>query len=114
MGSPVLLFFWRTGVWTDKAKAPYWANARRVCFEGTDRVAPTQRYGIAAGGENATPAAELAYTADTRNRYYSSLLDVPAPVSQENLSVYGVSTTPTLVHSTALGSRLLSPRSPFL
>jgi hypothetical protein len=60
-------------------------------------VAPTQRYGIAAAGETATPAAELAYISDTRNRYYSSLLDVPAPVSQENLSIYGVSTTPTLV-----------------
>jgi thioredoxin-related protein len=60
-------------------------------------VAPTQRYGVAAAGENATPAGELAYIRDTRNRYYSSLLDVPAPVSPENLSVYGVSTTPTLV-----------------
>ena len=60
-------------------------------------IAPTQRYGIAAGGENATPAAELAYIQDTRDRYYTALLDVPAPVSQENLSVYGVSTTPTLV-----------------
>lgn len=97
-GSPVLLFFWAHWCLDCKGESPIIGRLHsEYASKGLAVVAPTQRYGIAAGGEPATPAAELAYIENTRERYYPYLMDVPAPISQENLSTYGVSTTPTLV-----------------
>jgi thiol-disulfide isomerase/thioredoxin len=97
-GSPVLLFFWAHWCLDCKGEAPILATLRsEYASKGLAVIAPTQRYGYAAGGESATPAAELAYIKQVHDRYYSALADVPVPVSQENFSVYGASTTPTLV-----------------
>jgi len=48
-------------------------------------------------GENATPEVELAYIEEVRKRSYAEVIEVPAPVNEENFSNYGASTTPTLV-----------------
>ena len=56
-----------------------------------------KRDGYAAGGEDATPAAETAYIEQVRRTYYSGLIEAPAVISEANFTRYGASTTPTLV-----------------
>ena len=60
-------------------------------------MGPTQLYGYAAQGADAAPAAERSYIESVRQKYYSSLLDMPVPLSKQNFKTYGASTTPTLV-----------------
>ena len=97
-GSPVLLFFWAH--WCPDCKQEY-AILTQIEKEYAPKrlaiVAPTQRYGYAARGEEAGPAEELKYIDEVRHKFYPDLLDVPAPVSEENFKNYGASTTPTLV-----------------
>jgi thiol-disulfide isomerase/thioredoxin len=97
-GKPVLLFFWAHWCPDCKLEEPILAQiAREYAGHGLVMVAPTQRYGYAAAGEEAGPADELRYIDQIRHRYYADLLDLPAPVSEENFKNYGASTTPTLV-----------------
>jgi len=95
-GSPLLLFFWAHWCIDCKGEAPILARLRSE-FNGLTIIAPTQRYGYAAHGEDATPQAELAYINSVWQQYYSGLQGVPVPVSKENFNAYGSSTTPTLV-----------------
>jgi thioredoxin-related protein len=60
-------------------------------------IAPTQRYGYVARGQEAGPEEELAYIESIRKSAYSDLGALPTPVSEENFKNYGASTTPTLV-----------------
>ena len=97
-GSPVLLFFWAHWCVDCKAEVPIIARLRQEFSpQGLVVIGPTQFYGYAAYGNNATPEAERTYIESVRQRYYSSLLDMPVPLSKQNFSIYGASTTPTLV-----------------
>jgi thiol-disulfide isomerase/thioredoxin len=97
-GSPVLLFFWAHWCGDCKAEVPIIARLRQeFASSGLVVIGPTQFYGYAAQGNDATRAQERAYIESVRQRYYASLPDMPVPLSQQNFNTYGASTTPTLV-----------------
>ncbi|HEV2689744.1 MAG TPA: TlpA disulfide reductase family protein [Bryobacteraceae bacterium] len=97
-GEPVLLFFWAHWCGDCKAEAPILAQiGREYAPKRLVIVAPTQRYGYVARGEEAGPAEELKFIEEVRRKFYADLLSVPAPISAENMKNYGASTTPTIV-----------------
>ena len=97
-GKPVLLFFWAHWCPDCKREAPLLAQIQQeYASKGLVIVAPTQRYGYVARGEEAGPADELKYIDEVRHKYYPNLLNDATPVSEENFKNYGASTTPTLV-----------------
>ncbi|MGP0074617.1 MAG: TlpA family protein disulfide reductase [Bryobacteraceae bacterium] len=97
-GKPVLLFFWAHWCPDCKQEEHILAQiAREYGPKGLVMIAPTQRYGYVANGDEAGPADELKYIEQIRHQYYADLLNVPAPVSEANFRNYGASTTPTLV-----------------
>lgn len=97
-GKPVVLFFWAHWCGDCKQEGPILGEIQKEYGpKGLAVVAPTQHYGYVARGEEAGPVEELKYIDQVRRTYYPNLLDVPAPVSEENFKNYGASTTPTLV-----------------
>ncbi len=97
-GSPVLLFFWAHWCGDCKAEVPIIARLRQeFAPAGLVVIGPTQFYGYTAHGTDAAPAEERHYIDSVRQRYYASLQDMPVPLSKQNFSAYGASTTPTLV-----------------
>jgi thioredoxin-related protein len=65
--------------------------------KGLVLIGPTQHYGYAAGGEDASREEETRYIDSVRNQYYSVLPGMSVPVSEENFQRFGASTTPTIV-----------------
>jgi thiol-disulfide isomerase/thioredoxin len=96
-GKPALLFFWAH--WCPDCKAEA-ADLKKVKAEfvpkGLVFLAPTQKYGYAAQGRDATPEAETLYIEQVRRTFYTGLIDAPAVVNEENFRVWGASTVPTL------------------
>jgi len=97
-GRPVLIFFWAHWCSDCKAEGPILAKLKTE-FEprGLKIVAPTQKYGYVANGDDAPPDVELRYIDQIRRERYADIIGTPAPVSEENFRRYGASTTPTLV-----------------
>jgi thiol-disulfide isomerase/thioredoxin len=97
-GRPVILFFWAHWCPDCKKEAPLLARiASSYAAQGLVVIGPTQHYGYVAGGADATRDRETAYIDSVRKQFYSALAQMPAPVSEENFSNYGSSSSPTLV-----------------
>lgn len=96
-GRPALIFFWAHWCPDCKAEAGDLARLKAEFVpKGLVFLAPTQKYGYVAGGQDATPEVETRYIEQVRRTYYSGLIDSPAVVNEENFRVWGASTTPTL------------------
>jgi thiol-disulfide isomerase/thioredoxin len=97
-GKVALLFFWAHWCPDCKAEVEVLRQLKsEFAAQGLVLIAPTQHYGYAAEGEDATPEAESRYIELIRQRYYAGVVDAPAVVNEANFLLYGASTTPTLV-----------------
>lgn len=97
-GKVVLLFFWAHWCSDCKIQGPILASLLdRYGSQGLTIVAPTQRFGYAAGGARVGPQEERQYIEQVRDTHYAFLRQYAVPLAEQNHRTYGVSSTPTLV-----------------
>jgi thiol-disulfide isomerase/thioredoxin len=97
-GRPVLLFFWAHWCGDCKRQVPDLARlAAEYQSKGLVLIGPSQHYGYAAGGEDASLEQETRYIDEVRGQYYAALGEMSVPLSEANFIQYGASTTPTIV-----------------
>ena len=97
-GKPVLLFFWAHWCSDCKYEIPILARIKAEFVpKGLAFIAPTQKFGYVAAGEDAPPEVEVRYIEQVRQQFYGSVVDAPALVNEENFNRYGASTVPTFV-----------------
>jgi len=96
-GRPAMIFFWAHWCPDCKAEAADLARLKAEFVpKGLVFLAPTQKYGYVAGGQDAPPAVETRYIEQVRKTYYAGLIDAPIVINEENFRLWGASTTPTL------------------
>lgn len=96
-GRVVLLFFWAHWCSDCKAQGPILERLyQKYASRGLVIVAPTQRFGYAAGGVAARPEEETRYIEQIRDSSYAWMARVPVTLNDTNHRRCGVSTTPTL------------------
>ncbi len=103
-GQPALVFFWAHWCGDCKTDIPILARIKaEFASKGLKMIFPTQKYGYAAGGVDATPPVELAYIQRVREALYGGLMEGPTIVNEANFTRYGASTIPTFVLIDRLG-----------
>jgi thiol-disulfide isomerase/thioredoxin len=97
-GHVVLLFFWAHWCGDCKVEASVLQQLNAVYGpKGLALIGPTQHYGYAAEGQDASRDVETEWIDAVRQKYYARVGPMAVPVSEENFRVYGASTMPTLV-----------------
>ena len=97
-GHVVLLFFWAHWCGDCKVEASMLQQLMATYGpQGLVLIGPTQYYGFAAKGMEATPAVETQWIEDNRQKYYGRVGPMLVPISERNLVTYGASSLPTFV-----------------
>lgn len=99
-GRVVLLFFWAHYCDDSQAEARVLARIQKQFDQaGLALLGPTRRYGYLDEHVRLPigPRQEQLHIKREFARHYAGLGDMPVPISERDFTVYGVSTTPTLV-----------------
>lgn len=97
-GKVAVVFFWAHWCPDCKNQGPVLQSLlTKYGARGLTVVAPTQRYGYVARGQDATPAQENKYIAEVRAAQFPYIAPEAVTLSEKNHLRYGVSSTPTVV-----------------